>query len=90
MYLYIVYFDHKDNAFCVYVAGHKYGSFLLLTYTRYVKAGSPRLNIIILVALLLFPPIPILVAFVISADVYHVNTPTGVDVLCWVSDLCYK
>lgn len=52
---------------------------------RYIKAGSPRLSVIILIALLFFPLIPILAAMIISADAYHISTPTGVDVLCWVS-----
>lgn len=59
--------------------------FVAFFIIRYIKAGSPRLSVIILIALLFFPLIPVLAALVISADVYHISTPTGVDVLCWVS-----
>ena len=52
---------------------------------RFIKSGSPRLNVIILVDFVITPVVPVLLNLVISANIYKIDLPLGGTILCWVS-----
>ena len=71
---------------------YHYSSFLYFNYLfssilcpyRNLKLASPRLNVVILVALSLTLTDPLFTWLVLSANDYNIELPLGGNILCWV------